>query len=80
LDVVNMKDLFQKILEIVAFAEACELGNIVKPDIHHAFDASVTELFEKLGGGFLGEPDGENRDGFGGHNHEVCGTGSVDSW
>jgi hypothetical protein len=67
LDVIHVQDFLQEILEVVAFAEAGELGDLVEADVHYAFDAGSAEFLEKLSGSLLGEADGENGNGVGGH-------------
>ena len=58
MNVVDVADLLEKELEVVALRESGELGNVVETDIDDAFGTALSEQFEKLGGGLLGEADG----------------------
>jgi len=58
--IVNAKNAPEKELEVVSFAKASQLRNVVEPHIHHALHAGLLQATEKIFRILVGEPDGAN--------------------
>ena len=48
MNVFNTQNGFQEEFEVVLFAEACELGNVIQADVDHSFDSRVSQASKEL--------------------------------
>jgi hypothetical protein len=67
MDVINLPNAAQEESQIVLLGESGKLRDVVEPHIHDAPDSRDLQLGEEFLGGFFGEADGEDVDGWGGH-------------